>query len=188
MERIFLGLVLLFFVLAFAIKNIVTYLKVKESIKGKSTKVTLSIVLSTIIYLIIFYRLIFNNGNYLMEIELPSAQIVDIVGYSLITVGFIFGVLALISMKQSWRVGIKHDQKTQLITKGIYRVSRNPYFFSYIILILGFIFVFASILVMLLYIWLTVTFHRMIIEEEHHLETMHGQQYLNYKKNVNRYI
>ena len=46
----------------------------------------------------------------------------------LVTTGFMLGILALIAMRNSWRVGIKYDQKTDLVISGIYRFSRNPYF------------------------------------------------------------
>ena len=145
-EKIYLGLTLVFFILAFAIKNIKTYLSTKQSIKGKSKKLTMSIVLSTLIYILILCRLVFLNSKWIIEIDLLKNPAANIIGMTLVTCGFILGILALIAMKNSWRVGIKYDQKTPLITNGIYRFSRNPYFLSYYILILGFILVFPSII------------------------------------------
>jgi protein-S-isoprenylcysteine O-methyltransferase Ste14 len=109
-------------------------------------------------------------------------------GFALVSSGFILGILALIAMKNSWRVGIKYDQKTDLVTTGVYRFSRNPYFFSYDILILGYILIFPSIFLIIMYFSLVFIFHRMILEEEKYLQSIHGDSYLDYKRKVNRYL
>ena len=98
----------------------------------------MSILVSTIIYVLILLRLTILN-SYWFEIDFSNCLIIKYVGLAFVSFGFVFGILALIAMKNSWRVGIKYDQKTDLVTSGIYRFSRNPYFFSYDILILGYI-------------------------------------------------
>ena len=188
MEKIYLGLILLFFILAFALKNIKTYFEAGRSIKGKSLKLTLSILLSTSIYLIIALRLAVLQPKWILELNLQGHETIPIIGNILVVIGFILGILALIVMKNSWRVGIKYDQKTKLVTSGIYKISRNPYFLSYNILILGYIFVFPSLILIVFYVCLVMVFHKMILEEEDYLETVHGDLYLDYKKKVNRYL
>ena len=187
-EKIYLISILLFFILAFAIKNIKTYLATKQSIRGESLKLTMSVLLSTIIYALILLRLTVLNPKWILEIDLLEYSFIKIVGLIFVTVGFIFGILALIAMKNSWRVGIKYDQKTDLVKTGIYRVSRNPYFLSYDILILGYILIFPSIILIVLFLALAVVFHKMILEEEKYLESVHGDNYLDYQKEVNRYL
>ena len=187
-EKIYLVLVIVFFILAFAIRNTKTYLSTGKSIRGKSFKLTLSILLSTIIYLLILLRLTILKSRWILELEFFSHYHLKMLGYILVTSGFILGIFALIALKDSWRVGIKYDQKTDLITTGIYRISRNPYFFSYDILILGYILFFPSIILIVLYVALIITFHKMILEEEKYLETVHGDSYLQYKVRVSRYL
>jgi len=186
-EKIYLGLILIFFILAFAIRNIKTYLSTKQSIKGKSLKLTMSILVSTIIYVLILLRLTIPNF-YWFEIDFSNCLIIKYVGLAFVSFGFVFGILALIAMKNSWRVGIKYDQKTDLVTSGIYRFSRNPYFFSYDILILGYILIFPSIILIILHLALVIIFHNMILEEEKYLESVHSDSYLDYKRKVKRYL
>jgi protein-S-isoprenylcysteine O-methyltransferase Ste14 len=147
----------------------------------------MSILVSTIIYVLILLRLTILN-SYWFEIDFSNCLIIKYVGLAFVSFGFVFGILALIAMKNSWRVGIKYDQKTDLVTSGIYRFSRNPYFFSYDILILGYILIFPSIILIILHLALVIIFHNMILEEEKYLESVHGDLYLDYKRKVKRYL
>ena len=187
-EKIYLGLILVFFIIAFAIRNIKTFLSTKQSITGKSIKLTISIFISTFIYLLILLRLIILEPKWVLEIELLKYSLLKAIGFVFIFVGFVIGILALVAMKNSWRVGIKYDQKTNLVTKGIYKISRNPYFLSYDILIFGYILIFPSIILIVLYLILIVVFHKMILEEEEYLQKIHNTKYIDYKKRVNRYL
>lgn len=187
-EKIYLGLILIFFVLAFAVRNVKTYLSIKKSINGKSFKLTLSILISTFIYLLILLRLSVLNPDWIFELEYLTLASLKYVGFALVTIGFMLGVSALIAMKNSWRVGIKYDQKTELISSGIYRFSRNPYFLSYSVLIVGYLLIFPSPILFGLWCSLAITFHQMILEEEKYLQSVHGESYLDYKKRVSRYI
>jgi protein-S-isoprenylcysteine O-methyltransferase Ste14 len=182
----YLFVILLFFILAFGIKNLITYISTKKSIKGKSKNLTFSVIISSAIYSILLLRLTFLDS--IFEIFIPLHNLLKIFGYLLVTVGFCIGISALIAMKNSWRVGIIHNQKTVLITSGVYKFSRNPYFLSYEILILGFILIFPSPILAILYISLIITFHGMILDEENYLREVHRNSYLDYSKKVNRYF
>lgn len=187
-EKTYLGVILIFFILAFAIRNIKTYLSTKQSIRGKSVKLTMSILISTLIYFLILLRLTILEPKWIIEFDLSEYSHLKIIGLVFVSVGFILGILALIAMKNSWRVGIKYDQKTDLVTTGIYSVSRNPYFLSYNILIFGYILIFPSSILMVLYLMLVVVFHKMILEEEKYLLSVHNIAYMDYKRKVNRYL
>lgn len=186
-EKLYLGLILVLFILAFAIRNIKTYITTKKSIKGKSLKLTLSIFLSIVIYNLIFFRILVIPPEYFFEFDiLPN--FVKIVGHALVFIGFVIGILALVTIRNSWRVGIKYDQKTQLVNTGIYRLSRNPYFLSCDILIFGYVLIFPSLILLLLLIALALLFHYLILEEERYLLLVHGVKYEQYKAKVNRYF
>ncbi len=185
---IYLGSVLVFFILAFAVKNIKTFISTGVSIRGKSTKLTLSIVLSTLLYIVFLLRIFVLGSSSILEIESLQTEIMRWIGLFLISIGFLLGIASLIQMKDSWRVGIKYDQKTTLISDGIYRFSRNPYFLSYDVLILGYLFIFPSPVLFILYVILVYIFHKMILDEEKYLESTHDDLYREYKMKVGRYF
>ncbi len=185
-KEVYLATLLILFILAFALRNIRTFLSTRRPIRGRSPKLTLSILLSTVIYLWIFLRLTFIKTPLVFEFELPP--FFETAGMVLVTLGFVLGLLALAAMKDSWRVGIRYDQKTGLVTTGIFRISRNPYFLSYDILIFGYLLIFTSPLFIALYVMLVMVFHKMILEEEKYLEAVHGEAYAEYRKRSARYL
>ena len=42
--------------------------------------------------------------------------------------GDIVLVISVLTMKDSWRAGVSETDKTELVTDGIYQISRNPAF------------------------------------------------------------
>ncbi len=110
-------------------------------------------------------------------------------------IGAVVGVLgvavficSVVTMKDSWRAGVS-DEKTELITSGIYQISRNPAF-------LGFDLVYIGTLLMFFNWWLFAVsclvmfmLHLQIVNvEEDFLIATFGEEYLNYRKKVCRYI
>ena len=164
---------------AFIGKTAITYFSVKKSVKGKSPKLTTSMVLFATIFVIVLLNLTF------FEFYWASYKYI---GLTLVSIGFILGIFGLVTIKNSWRIGIKYEQKTNLITTGIYKFSRNPCFLSYYIMFLGYIIVFPSFILTALYLSLISIIHSMILDEEKYLQSVHGQSYLEYKAKTNRYL
>lgn len=108
--------------------------------------------------------------------------------------GIIIGILAVlffasatITMKSSWRVGIP-EEKTSLITNGIYKWSRNPAFVGFDLLYLSMCLLFFNIPLVLVSAWAAVMLHLQILQEEAHMHKMFGEVYDQYKKRTFRYF
>lgn len=112
---------------------------------------------------------------------------VRIVGVLLGILGVIFFALATITMKTSWRVGIP-EEKTTLVTQGIYRFSRNPAFVGFDLLYLSICLMFFNIPLVLVSVWAAVMLHLQILQEETHMYHMFGDEYDAYKKHTLRYF
>lgn len=117
-----------------------------------------------------------------------SLSILTIIGSILITVGLAACCIASLTLKKSWRIGVDGKEKTELITDGIYRISRNPYFLSYDLVLLGMVFCLLSPYFIIPVLITMVLFHLMILKEETYLEKQHQEKYRKYKKEVRRYI
>lgn len=173
----------------FFIKNIVLSKKLKGSVRGKNKEASISILLFTVTIVIAVSSLL---SEYLNELFIPipilSNDYIIFIGMFLLFLNLIISFLALIQMRDSWRVGIKEDDKTELINSGIFRITRNPYFLSYIILFLAYILLVANVLIIISSLISFISIHKMIMKEEKYLEALHGQEYLDYKKSVPRYL
>lgn len=99
----------------------------------------------------------------------------------------VFGA-AVMTMRDSWRAGIAKNDDTELVTDGIYRISRNPAFLGFDCVYLGLLLMFFNWLLLIASIFAAVMLHLQILQEEKHLPNVFGEAYLDYKGKVCRYI
>lgn len=116
----------------------------------------------------------------------PMAEI-RIAGIIIGVIAVFFFALATITMKNSWRVGIP-EEKTTLITNGIYKWSRNPAFVGFDLLYLSVCLMFFNIPLAFVSVWAVVMLHLQILQEEEHMHRMFGEEYEEYRKHTLRYF
>ena len=116
----------------------------------------------------------------------PMAEI-RIAGIIIGVIAVFFFALATITMKNSWRVGIP-EEKTTLITNGIYKWSRNPAFVGFDLLYLSVCLMFFNIPLAFVSVWAVVMLHLQILQEEEHMHRMFGEEYEEYRKHTLRYL
>lgn len=110
-----------------------------------------------------------------------------IIGVALGLFAIIFFAAATITMKTSWRVGIP-EEKTSLVTNGIYRWSRNPAFVGFDLLYASVSLMFFNLPLLMVSVWAAVMLHLQILQEEEHMYKMFGTEYEDYRKHTLRYI
>ena len=91
-------------------------------------------------------------------------------------------------MKNSWRIGIDTETKTELVTIGLFSISRNPIFFGMILSLIGLFLTTPNALTSLFLILGYILIQIQIRLEEAFLIKEHGQNYLLYKQKVRRLI
>ncbi|MDP3150648.1 MAG: isoprenylcysteine carboxylmethyltransferase family protein [Ignavibacteria bacterium] len=180
---------IILFEIIFFIKSIVLSNKLRISIRGKNKEAIVSIILFSITISVTIFSLIFEKlHNLFYPISFLSNPLFKNIGISLLVLNILIACLALIDMKESWRIGIKEGEKTELITNGIYGISRNPYFLSYIVLFMAYILLIPNVIVIIFSILSIISIHKMILKEELFLEALHGNKYREYKIKVARYF
>ena len=109
--------------------------------------------------------------------------------------GFLVGILgdlvflsAVISMKDSWRAGIPEKGRTKLITDGVFAYSRNPAFLGFDLQYIGVTLMFCNGLTVMFTIFAVVMLHMQILHEENYLTAVFGDEYLEYRSHVLRYL
>ncbi len=110
-----------------------------------------------------------------------------IVGIALGIIAVIFFASATITMKTSWRVGIP-EEKTTLVTDGIYKWSRNPAFVGFDLLYCSICLMFFNLPLVIVSVWVAVMLHLQILQEEEHMHNMFGDVYDEYKNHTLRYF
>lgn len=103
--------------------------------------------------------------------------------------GDIVFVISVWTMKDSWRAGVSPTDKTELVTTGIYQISRNPAFLGFDLVYIGVCLMFFNWLLFLVSVFAMIMFHLQIVNvEEEFLLDFFGEEYILYKKKVNRYF
>lgn len=109
--------------------------------------------------------------------------------------GFVIGVLGVVifgaavwTMRDSWRAGLAENDKTEMITEGIYQFSRNPAFLGFDLMYLGVLLLFFNPLLLIFSLFAGVMLHLQILQEEKYLSTVFGKEYEEYCGKVCRYL
>jgi len=118
---------------------------------------------------------------------LYNSPAADAVGIALFVAGFILVVVSLAQLGQSAAVGFP-ERKTELKTRGLYRFSRNPVYVGGFLMCVGAC-LYAFHVVNFLLFAIALPVHLQIVKkEEAFLEKRFGEQWLEYKRRVPRYV
>lgn len=139
------------------------------------------------VYVLLFAFMPSLCNNFLRIKQLETSTI-QYVGIGFLVFALIWTIIAQVHMKNSWRIGIDIETKTELITTGLFGLSRNPIFFGMTISLVGLFFTTPNALTGLFLILGYVLIQIQIRLEEEFLTNQHAQNYLSYKQKVRRLI
>lgn len=145
----------------------------------------------TMIFMFV-YVLLFAFVPTLYEFFLPIRQLetlkIKYVGLGLLAFALIWTIIAKGHMKNSWRIGIDTETKTELIMTGLFQFSRNPIFFGMIVSLVGLFMTTPNALTGLFLILGYILIQIQIRLEEEFLTGQHGKKYTDYTQKVRRII
>lgn len=111
------------------------------------------------------------------------------IGVILTALGTGVFIVSVVTMRDSWRAGVSETDKTDLVTTGIYRISRNPAFLGFDLTYLGVLLTFFSWWLAVLTAFAAIMFHVQITRvEEPFLRGAFGEDYRRYEGKVRRYL
>ena len=118
-----------------------------------------------------------------------SYKALKIAGVVITALGVFIFIVAVLQMKENWRAGVQKNAKTNLVTTGIYSISRNPAFLGFDLMYIGILFSFFNWYLFFITAIVVSLFHLQIVNvEEDFLMEAFGQEYIEYKKKVFRYL
>lgn len=155
-----------------------------HDLTGRMFKVTLALVPVSIIC----YWAGADTYRLLLPVTYLDTAMAHIIGAILCLTSFVWTVIAQRQMDSSWRIGIDTEHATGLVTKGLFRFSRNPVFLGMILTLTGFFLLLPNALTLLILGTGYVLIQVQIRLEEAFLLTRHGNSYLQYKAAVRRLL
>jgi protein-S-isoprenylcysteine O-methyltransferase Ste14 len=195
--RIFLPIYLLtFFAVAFLLRSYLVWKRtgINPYVVGKSDKpidyienlypLPIVILLASAIIFSIFPSVY----PYLVPIFWLEYSTVKVIGLIFMAFALTWTATAQMQMGKSWRIGIDTENKTDLVEKGLFKVSRNPIFFGMRMALLGFFLSLPNAFTLLAIFLADVLMQIQVRLEEEFLTDLHGENYLNYKRKVRRWI
>lgn len=123
---------------------------------------------------------------FVLEPDLPIE--IMITGVLLGIAGDLIFAVAVVTMRNSWRAGIAEEDNREMITSGIYKISRNPAFLGFDCVYLGILLLFFNWILLFFSVFAAVMLHLQILQEEKYLPVAFGEEYISYKKHVCRYL
>lgn len=138
-----------------------------------------------------YFYLIFANAFNWTTVSAQKffqSEIIAWVGVIFCLLGLSLLLWSLISFGKSFRVGIDTEHPDTLITSGVFAVSRNPIYVAFAFILVGQFLIFSNWILLIYTVagfWL---FNRQVLREEEFLKKHYGQEYIEYCKQVRRYL
>lgn len=126
--------------------------------------------------------------GYPFDVSLVDSDALRLLGAVLIAAGLVIFICAFVSFGKSWRIGMDSDKPGELVTGGVFAISRNP---IYVFIDLWFIGVFLinGTLVFLIFVILCLAHvHYQILQEENFCADLYGSDYAKYRSRTPRYL
>ncbi len=96
--------------------------------------------------------------------------------------------LSLFSFGKSFRVGIDTTHPDELVTTGIFALTRTPIYVAFGLVLIGQFLIFSNWVLLVYLIAAFWLFHRQVLREEDFMKQHYGQPYTAYCQRVRRYL
>jgi protein-S-isoprenylcysteine O-methyltransferase Ste14 len=122
-------------------------------------------------------------------IESLGVPVLHVAGVTLAAAGIIGVFASQMAMGESWRIGVAEDERTDLVTGGVFALCRNPIYTAMVAAWIGFALMvptaigFAAVALVAIALEIQVR-----IVEEPYLVRSHGAPYTDYARQVGRFV
>jgi len=196
--RIYLPIfIILFIVLVFIVPSVRVYKKTginpfrfvtnqdkAHDYVGASMKIFILLIL----IVVVIYSFFHSVYNFLAPFGYLETRTLKLIGLIAGHISLIGIMIAQSQMRLSWRIGIDYENKTALVTGGLFKISRNPIYLFLITSLTGLFLIMPNAITFAVlfaaYLILQVTMRL----EEDFLEKQHGAVYQQYKSKVRRLL
>ena len=127
--------------------------------------------------------------GWLLPLPLVVPTFLRSIGFTLVCIGFLFGAGAFNEFRKARTTLDPHGSVKQIVKSGVYRLTRNPIYLGFLLIVIGLPLNFGFYWGILCAPFFVVTLTRLVIErEEAYLEKKFKEQYTAYKSSVRRWL
>ena len=127
--------------------------------------------------------------HYFWPIGIGNLPVLKYIGAVAIVLGFCVVIVAYRSFEQAETHILPWKPTTKIVSTGIYRYSRNPMYAGFCLVQIGIgIFVNSLWILITFIVSAFVVYEIAIKKEEGYLETKFGEEYVQYRNNVRRWM
>ena len=154
-----------------------------DFVEGYYPVPTLAILATTLVYSFVpqFYQ-------YASPIVWLDLFLVKVMGLALMAFALAWTATAQMQMGKSWRIGIDAENRTELVEKGLFAVSRNPIFLGMRLALFGFFLTLPSAVALAAVVLADLLMQIQVRLEEDFLRGEHGKKYTEFCARVRRWI
>ncbi len=136
-----------------------------------------------------FYIIVALLLGYFIPALAGMSQTMKNIGLGITFIGFLFGVAAFIEFRKARTTLDPHGSVKALVRSGIYRITRNPIYLGFLLMVFGFPLAYGSLWGLVAMPFYATTMSRLVIEkEEVYLEKKFKGEYTDYKSRVRRWL
>jgi protein-S-isoprenylcysteine O-methyltransferase Ste14 len=146
------------------------------------------VLFAVIVVVVVIYAFVPGGYEYLLPFHWFEVRWLRLTGIVLLLISLAWTILAQAQMGNSWRIGIDDEHKTELIQSGVFSLSRNPIFVGMTLTLLGLFLVIPNVGTLVTLLVGVILIGIQVRLEEEYLIRVHGDTYLQYHRNVRRWI
>ncbi|HET6163028.1 MAG TPA: isoprenylcysteine carboxylmethyltransferase family protein [Planctomycetota bacterium] len=110
------------------------------------------------------------------------------IGAVVLAIGTALEMTAQAQMGASWRIGIDADAPSELVTRGLFRFSRNPIYSFVLLAVVGIALLAPTWISLAMLLAAFAGMRAQVAAEERHLRATHGAAYVRYAQRVGRFL
>ena len=160
----------------------------KQQIIGRPPIPVFFFILAKLLVIVNLMFLFMKGLNISVNRIFAPIEFIDIMALSFLIIGTVLLFLTTLKLNNDLVFGLSSSEDHKLQTKGVFSVSRHPFYLGFIFILFSSCLFNPHFLNFLAFIGAWVIHHFIMIKEEQFLSSQYGEEYRQYAKRVKRYI
>jgi protein-S-isoprenylcysteine O-methyltransferase Ste14 len=178
------SLLIILLITAIIIRAIVT----KQKIIGHPPIPAFYFVLAKVLVVVNLTFLLFKGLNINVHRIFVPGVIIELIALTFLVIGTVILFLSAITLNKDLIFGLSSSGNHKLQTRGIYSISRHPFYLGFIFILFSSCLFTPNSINIAAFIGAWFIHHMIMIKEEQFLASQYGEVYIQYAKEVKRYI